>query len=598
MEIVRITTIISGLVLIMVFICSSAIAADNQSVQYFNEGINYFHLGRYTDAVTSFDKAIAINPNDAVVWNNRGLAQYYLKNYMGAVVSFDKAVVINQDYDEAWYNRGSALYSLEKYSDAIVSFDKAITIKPNYADAWNNRGFALSALGLYTDAVASFDKALAINPNAAGVWNNRGLAQSHLKNYTEAVASYDKALAINPNLADVWYNRGEALNELGRYTEAVASYDGALAINPYDTEAWNNRGLAQSHLKNYTEAVASYDKALAINPNLADVWYNRGKALNKLGQYTDAIASFDKALAINPDDAEAKQNREIAFNLQAQSFSDLNTSITSNTGRRTSRSSSGSFNLLVCLGGGFILGLYCIYTGLKKYPLLQKIEDTPTSKVSSVSVGLVELSGKARFIEPEKSPVNDTACVYWQVIVWHYCRRGRSMAWEEFYSTESKKPFYIEDETGKMLVSPEGAQIEITLASQYEGHIVDKGLLRHVYPLIDGRVLKFIESLDEDLKQKFLACKNEGFRVSEFIIRQNDPLYVMGSATPSEGAFSAEKQDALIIRKGTSDTTLYISTTRESTIVGNLSSSVHWYIFGGLALSGICLCLILLLLGV
>ena len=259
---------------------------------------------------------------------------------------------------------------------------------------------------------------------------------------------------------------------------------------------------------------------------------------------------------------------------------------------------SGVGDIIIILAGGFILGLYSMYTGLKRYPFLQKIEDTPTSKVSSVSVGLVELSGKARFIEPEKSPVNDTACVYWRVIVWHYCRRGRSMTWEELYSAESKKPFYIEDETGKMLVSPEGAQIEITLASQYDGYIVDKGLLRHFCPLIDRRVLKFIESLDKDLKQKFLACKDERFGVSEFIIRQNDPLYVMGSATPSEGASGAESQDTLIIRKCTSDTTMYISTTRESTIIGNLSSSVYGYIFGGLALSGICLCLILFLLGV
>ena len=260
---------------------------------------------------------------------------------------------------------------------------------------------------------------------------------------------------------------------------------------------------------------------------------------------------------------------------------------------------SGVGNIIIILAGGFILGLYSMYTGLKRYPFLQKIEDTPTSKVSSVSVGLVELSGKAQFIEPEKSPVNDTACVYWRVIVMHLCQqRWRGKVWQELYSVESKKPFYIEDETGKMLVSPEGAQIEITLASTYYGYIGDVGSLRQFCIAIDRRALKFIESLDKDLKQKFLACKNERFCVSEFIIRQNDPLYVMGSATPSKGASGAESQDTLILRKGTSDTTMYISTTHESTIIGNLSSSAYWYIFWGLALSGICLCLILLLLGV
>ena len=42
--------------------------------KYFNEGVYFAKSGRHAEAVASFDKAIASNPNDAGAWNTRGVA--------------------------------------------------------------------------------------------------------------------------------------------------------------------------------------------------------------------------------------------------------------------------------------------------------------------------------------------------------------------------------------------------------------------------------------------------------------------------------------------------------------------------------------------
>ena len=90
---------------------------------------------------------------------NEGNKLFNLQKYTEAIASYDKAIAIKPNFHEAWYNRGFALAKLQKYEEAIVSCDKAVAIKPDYHDAWHGRGFALEKLQKYEEAIASYDKA-------------------------------------------------------------------------------------------------------------------------------------------------------------------------------------------------------------------------------------------------------------------------------------------------------------------------------------------------------------------------------------------------------------------------------------------------------
>ncbi|NER32712.1 MAG: tetratricopeptide repeat protein [Oscillatoria sp. SIO1A7] len=280
---------------------------------WFNRGNFLNKLGRYQEALASFDKALEIKPGMPVLWNNRGAALYDLGRYSEAIASCDKALEIKPHY-VAWYNRCIALNELGRYSEAIASLDKALEIKSDYHVAWNNRGYALNELGRYSEAIASLDKALEIKSDYHVAWNSRGYALNELGRYSEAIASYDKALEIKPDDHLAWNNRGYALLNLGRYSEAIASYDKALEIKPDDHLAWNNRGYALNELGRYSEAIASLDKALEIKSDYHVAWNSQGYALNELGRYSEAIASYDKALEFKPDYHLAWNNRGYALN--------------------------------------------------------------------------------------------------------------------------------------------------------------------------------------------------------------------------------------------------------------------------------------------
>ncbi|MDF0681350.1 MAG: tetratricopeptide repeat protein [Candidatus Nitrosocosmicus sp.] len=53
-----------------------------------------------------------------------------IKPFHEAVTSFDKAIEINPYYADAFYNKGMALSATSKFTEAVTSFDKAIEINP------------------------------------------------------------------------------------------------------------------------------------------------------------------------------------------------------------------------------------------------------------------------------------------------------------------------------------------------------------------------------------------------------------------------------------------------------------------------------------
>ncbi|MGR3278679.1 tetratricopeptide repeat protein, partial [Acaryochloris marina NIES-2412] len=97
-------------------------------------------LGRYEEAIASYDKALEFKPDNDQAWYNRGVDLGYLGRYEEAIASYDKALEIKPDNDQAWYNRGVDLRSLGRYEEAISSYDKVLEFKPDDDQAWYNRG--------------------------------------------------------------------------------------------------------------------------------------------------------------------------------------------------------------------------------------------------------------------------------------------------------------------------------------------------------------------------------------------------------------------------------------------------------------------------
>ncbi len=238
-----------------------------------------------------------------------------------------------------------------------------------------------------------------------------------------------------------------------------------------------------------------------------------------------------------------------------------------------------------CAGLFFLLiGLVLTYGGVQRFLLVQKIKNTPTSKVRSAAVGLTELAGRAVCAEPTESPICKAKCAFWRVTGEYYYRTRKSSGWRQFFKKESGKRFFLEDDTGRMLIDPKSAEVDIPHDMQSVGHTTDKALLGLLpQKKLDERVMAYIEGEGKPLFSNYMG---RNLRVTEYYIAEGDELFVLGNAVPLDGASSAVAHENLVMM-GKGGMPMYISDSGEKKVTGKLGGSIWWQLGLGLLLSGI-----------
>ncbi len=117
---------------------------------------------------------------------------------------------------------------------------------------------------------------------------------------------------------------------------------------------------------------------------------------------------------------------------------------------------------------GFCGGLYLFFNGFRLLQRRHLVLDTPLSKIRSASMGMVELSGLALGPYTIVAPVTARPCYYFRTVVWEWKRQGRSNQWVKIASECTHVPFFLDDNTGKVLVDPRGAELDLHRDFQQE----------------------------------------------------------------------------------------------------------------------------------
>jgi predicted O-linked N-acetylglucosamine transferase (SPINDLY family) len=268
-------------------------------------GVVLGRLGRNTDAIASFDRALALAPQAAESWFGRAMTLIAIGRPQDAIASFDRAIAAKPEVAQAHLMRAKLLADLRRDNDALAGVDRLLALAPNLAEAWLARSNILFVLARYDAAFAACERALALKPGLAEAWLARGNVLTELDRCDEALVAYDKAEALSPAPAGAWIGRGNALNKLKRYDEALAAYDKAVSAGSSLAEAWLGRGNVLSELRRYDEALTCFDRALALAPELPEAWLGRGNVFFATKRYDEAAAAYDRALAVKPNLTEA-----------------------------------------------------------------------------------------------------------------------------------------------------------------------------------------------------------------------------------------------------------------------------------------------------
>ena len=250
-------------------------------------------------------------------------------------------------------------------------------------------------------------------------------------------------------------------------------------------------------------------------------------------------------------------------------------------------SMSSSFDLIFPFIFFIITGIILLIWGLLSFKVKRLIENTPTSKIRSIAMGLVEIYGE---VEPSKnnilkSPFSNNDCVYYKYTVEELRQSGKHTTWVTIKKGEEKRLFYLKDETGSVLIDLTGAKIDIPT-----DNVFDSSLGRD-----PSETVKQFLSTRNIAWEGFLFGVNKTMKYTEYFIAPGDRLYIMGSAedNPYIKEASAEKGvEDVMIQKGKFEKFYYVSDKHEDAILFRYALKTY----GGLIIGSISIIISLIIL--
>ncbi|HET7085256.1 MAG TPA: tetratricopeptide repeat protein [Rhizomicrobium sp.] len=248
-------------------LCLQILAARSDYFEALNMlGALRLRQGRHSEALALIEAALRIDRRCVPVILNYADILSALGRWDEALQSYDRLLVLAPDNAQALNHRGIALRRLGRPADAVRSFDRALRAQPDFPAALSNRGAALHDLDRFEDALMNYDAALKRDPRNAGTWNNRGLALLKLARLGEALDSFDAGLASQPRHAELLANRGVTLREIGRHDEALASLDQAIAADPVYANAHWNKGVTLLLRGDFAQGLPLYEWRKRLSP--------------------------------------------------------------------------------------------------------------------------------------------------------------------------------------------------------------------------------------------------------------------------------------------------------------------------------------------
>ncbi len=211
--------------------------------------------GRYADAVSVYDRAVAADLGYVPFWTGRG--------------------DVRTNWGVFKMNRGEE--PGPDYADALADYGKALELNPASAEAWMRRG--------------------GVRTNWGNFKMNRGEDPGAI--YADALADFDRAVALDPGSAEARWHRGRLFHAMRRWAAAIADFEAAFKIDP-SCEPNFRAQLAEARRNLHAAAPPQPAPAWLAALAAGDRAVQSGDYAAAGMAYTDALAAAQTALDALP----------------------------------------------------------------------------------------------------------------------------------------------------------------------------------------------------------------------------------------------------------------------------------------------------------
>jgi len=259
--------------------------------------------GRYTEAISAYDRAIVGGLEDAdLFWGAAEVASEVGQDPR-ALQLVDLLLRREPNNPLFLRKKGQLLLRSGHRTEALLALQQAVQAAHGDPHAYFEVAEALRAQGAYADAITYYRRGLEVDPKSRH--GRLALSETLLLagQYPEAVQIADPLLKEDPNDLAAWKARADAFRALGRPTEVLYSLKAILLLEPENGPALLEMYRLHRDAKETKEAYEALVRLLASTaPEAQDATLHleRGDLAAALGKSEEANEAYEKAASLDP----------------------------------------------------------------------------------------------------------------------------------------------------------------------------------------------------------------------------------------------------------------------------------------------------------
>lgn len=110
------------------------LSASREAVYHVSTGINFYHTGNYTSAISSYDQALALDSLNAYILNLKGYSLFKAKQLAQAERALRRSVEVSPSFAWGYFDLARVLCAEGKFADASSATKTALSLRPDLAE--------------------------------------------------------------------------------------------------------------------------------------------------------------------------------------------------------------------------------------------------------------------------------------------------------------------------------------------------------------------------------------------------------------------------------------------------------------------------------
>jgi tetratricopeptide (TPR) repeat protein len=272
--------------------------------------------GRTSAAEQAWKHIAAADPANPEAFAHLGLLASRQEHFADAITNYNKALALAPDMPGLQMNLGLVLFKANQFPAAIKVFTRQLHLHPDGAPAAQLTtllGMAHYGMGDYFVAIPYLERAAARDPQSLAL--RLTLAHSCLwsKQYDCVLSVYKQILALNPDSAEADMIAGEALDEKGDDVGAIEQFRAATRANSSEPNAHFGLGYLLWKQQHFDEAAVEFQAELNINSTQSQARAYLADSLVEIKQFEKARPSLEQLAAAPNSSAMVHRDLGIVY---------------------------------------------------------------------------------------------------------------------------------------------------------------------------------------------------------------------------------------------------------------------------------------------